>query len=172
MKKLLILIAMLFPLAAAAEQAYYQIDLVPSGKMISTDVPALKGGSYLFHGYPSGTLVSLRKSDVRQITKITAQAAGGTSPADSVVRIGDLAMQGASQAGATSASAVKPKSPPGLGKGWYGEVVPGMTQGMPNSANDNVIGRTWASPPSNAVQSSPGAPPTNAAATSGSNPPQ
>lgn len=172
MKKILILIATLFPLAAAAEQAYYQIDLVPSGRMISTDVPALKGGAYLFHGYPSGTLVSLRKSNVRQITKITGQAAGATNAGDAVVQIGDLAMQGGSQAGATSASAVKPKGAPGLGKGFYGEVIPGMTQGMPNSANDNVIGRTWAAPPSNAVQSSAGAPPTNSTATGGSNPPQ
>jgi hypothetical protein len=38
-------------------------------------------------------------------------------------------------------------------------VVPGISEGMPNSPNDYQVGRTFAAPPGNAVQSAPGEPP-------------
>lgn len=143
-----------------AGETLYQIDLVPSGKLIAKGAPALKGGQYLFRSFPDGTLMSLRKSDVKRITPMTDQTAA--KPTASVIQIGNLAMQGgSSQAGPTNASAVKPsKGGPALGKGYYGDVIPGETQAFPNSANDNQVGRTWAAPPSSATQSSPGAPPT------------
>ena len=146
--------------AWAAEHVYYRIETAPSGSMIASDAPVLKGGTYLFHGYPSGTLVSLRRSDVRRITQITAAAAAG-NPAASVVAIGNLAMQGGSVSSAPAAAPAAAHKPSGpeLGKGFYGNVVPGMTEGMPNSANDYQVGRTFAAPPGNAVQTSPGGPP-------------
>lgn len=144
-----------------AEEPVYQIDLVPSGKLVAKGAPALKEGQYVFRSFPDGTFMSLRKSDVKKITPITDRAAA-VQRADGVIHIGNLAMQGgSSQAGPTNASAVRPsKGGPALGKGFYGEVVPGATQGFPNSPNDNQVGRTWAPPPSSAVQSSAGAPPT------------
>jgi len=170
-KKILVLAGMLVPLAASAQKVYYQIDLAPTGKMISVDVPLIKGNTYLFHAYPSGALQSLRKADVLRVTKIDPQAA--TQPADTLVQIGNLAMQGGStQAGLTNARAVASRKGPELGEGFYANVVPGTTTGLPNSPNDNQIGRTYAFAPSSATQASPGAPPTNPAATSGMNPPQ
>lgn len=80
--------------ALGAEEALYQIDLVPSGKLISRDLPTLKGTTYLFHQFPSGTLVSVRKSTVKQITRMSATAASSVNPKTRIVPIGDLAMQG------------------------------------------------------------------------------
>jgi hypothetical protein len=76
-----------------AEEPLYQIDLVPSGKLISRDLPTLKGATYLFHQYPTGTLISVRKATVKQITKMSPTAAAAASPTR-IVPIGDLAMQG------------------------------------------------------------------------------
>ena len=80
--------------ALGAEEALYQIDLVPSGKLISRDLPILKGTTYLFHQYPTGTLISVRKSTVKQIARMSPTAAAAVNPTRTV-RIGDLPMQGA-----------------------------------------------------------------------------
>jgi hypothetical protein len=79
--------------ALGAEEVLYQIDLVPSGKLISRDLPALKGTSYLFHQYPTGTLISVRKSTVKQITRMSPAAVAAANPTR-IVPIRDLAFQG------------------------------------------------------------------------------
>jgi hypothetical protein len=160
--------------ALRAEDALYQIDLVPSGKLISKDIPVTKGMVLLFHKYPDGTLISMRRSEVKVITKISAQTAIATNPAERVVQIGNLAFQGgSSQAGPAKAGVAGAKAAaPTLGKGFYSAVVPGQTIANPNSPGDYQVGRTFAGPPPNAVQSSPGAPPSMPASTSGQNPPQ
>jgi hypothetical protein len=167
MKRVLIAVAALLAAAAAAsaaDKAYYRVEMAPSGSMVATDIPVLKGTTYFFHVYPAGTLVSLRRTDVKKITQITADAATATNPADRIVPIGNLAMQGGSaQAGATNANAVARAKAAStgakIGEGFYGNVVPGVTEGNPNSANDYQVGRTFAAPPGNAVQSAPGEPP-------------
>jgi hypothetical protein len=165
-----VLLACAFPLRG--EENYFQVDLVPSGRLIAKDAPVAKGSMVLFHKYPDGTLISIRRSEVKQVTRISAQSAASTNPAARVVAIGNLAMQGGSaQGGPTNASAAGAAKPPALGKGFYSAVVPGQTQGLPNSPNDYQIGRTFAGPPSNAVIPVPGAPPTNPAANTGGNPP-
>ncbi len=185
MKKVLTLIAALAPVAALAQQApppasppaapavVYQIDLVPTGKMISADVPLIKGNTYLFHAYPSGTLQSLRKADVVRVTKVAPATAA--PPAESLVQIGNLAMQGGSaQAGPANASTVgaKKTTGPELGKGFYSDLKFGQSLAPDAAASgDYQIGRSYAAPPSSGVQSSPGAPPTMPSATSGTNPP-
>jgi hypothetical protein len=159
--------------ALGAEQVFYQIDLAPSGKVISQDLPVAKGTTIVFHRYPDGALMSMRRTEVKTLTRITPQAAQATLPKEKLVQIGNLAFQGAQAGPSAAGTAAKPAAQPvGVGTGFYGNVVPGQTQGMPNSANDNQIGRTWAAPPGNATQSAPGAPPTNSALTSGANPPQ
>jgi hypothetical protein len=154
----------------------YRVDLNPSGVMFARDVPKLKGNMYLFHRWRDGTLMSVRKADLRQITALTDDQALSTEMRmKGEVEIGNLAMQGgSSQAGLANASSVAAPKPggPALGQGFYSSIVPGQTIGAPNSPNDYQVGRTFAGPPPNAVQSSPGAPPTAPAATSGQNPPQ
>lgn len=176
MRNRLLTVAVLLACAFAlrAEEVYYQVDLVPSGSVISTDLPTTKGTMVVFHKYPSGTLVSMRRSDLKKVTKVASAAVKSANPADEVIPIGNLAMQGGStQAGPTNARAVgAAKNTSGLGTGFYSNVIPGQTEAFGNSPNDYKVGATYAYAPSNATQSSPGAPPTNSAATNGQNPPQ
>lgn len=81
-------------LPVLAEEALYQIDLVPSGKSISRGLPTLKGAQYVYHEFPGGTLVSVRKASVKAITKMSPRAAAAVNPRTRLVRIGDLAFQG------------------------------------------------------------------------------
>ena len=176
MRNRLLTVAVLFACASAlrAETTYYQIDMVPSGSVISTDLPVTKGTMVVFHKYPGGTLMSMRRSELKTVTKVSSAAVQPANPADAVIRIGNLAMQGGStQAGPTNARAVSaPKDTSGLGTGFYNNVIPGETQAFGNSANDYKVGATYAYAPSNATQSSPGAPPTNPAATNGQDAPK
>jgi hypothetical protein len=173
MKKILALAALLVPFAAhayAQQAVYYQIDLAPSGKLLASNKPVIKGGAYVFRSVPSGTLTSLRPSQIKHITPVTVDT---SDPTYRVIAIGNLAMQGGStQAGRTNASAVgKPKGPE-LGEGFYSDLKMGQTLAPDAAASgDYQIGRTYAYAPSSATQSSPGAPPTNPAVTSGANPP-
>lgn len=80
--------------AFGAEDALWQIELIPAGKTLSKDQPTLKGASYLFHQYPTGTLVSIKKSSVKQITKLSAVAAAAAKPKNQLTNIRDLPMQG------------------------------------------------------------------------------
>ena len=157
-----------------AQNVFYQIDLNPSGKMISKQAPVWKGTTLVFKSYPDGNLMSLRKSDVKKVSQIS-QSAEQLSPANGVVQIGNLAMQGgSSQGGPTNANAVGARRAApanALGQGFYGNVVPGSSQAYPNSANDNVVGKDWAYGPANAQVSGPGGVPVMPAATAGQNPP-
>ncbi len=99
--------------SATAETAYYRVELVPSGSLVAIGAPVAKGAALLIHGYPDGKLMSLRKSDVRSVTPITAQEAA--KPAQqSVTRIADLPMQGGSAPGGSGSAGSAAKGP-GLG---------------------------------------------------------
>jgi hypothetical protein len=107
-----------------AEDALYKIDLVPTGKAVSKDLPVLKGTSYVYHAYPSGTLVSVKKSSVKQITRMTKAAAEATQPTRTV-RIRDLPFQG-------------PKS--GAGRGVWTNID--RARSAAAAANKGTAGRT------------------------------
>ena len=173
MKRILVLAGLLVSFAVLAQTpqpTYYQIELAPSGKMLAAAKPVLKGGAYVFRSYPSGTLMSMRPSQVRYITPVTIDP---SDPTFKAVPIGNLAMQGGStQAGRTNANAVaKPKGQE-LGEGFYSDLKMGESLASDaGRSGDYSIGRTYAYAPSSASQSSPGAPPTNPAMTGGVNPP-
>ena len=80
---------------AAPAPAYYRIELAPSGSYVAMGAPVVKNGAMVFKAYPDGKLMSLRKSDVRNVVAITAQQAAGPANKD-LVSIGNLAMQGGS----------------------------------------------------------------------------
>jgi len=80
---------------AAPAQAYYRIELAPSGSYVAIGAPVEKPTSLTFHAYPDGKLMMLRKTDVKKVTAITAQEAAGPANKD-LVSIGNLAMQGGS----------------------------------------------------------------------------
>lgn len=83
--------------ALGAQEVLWQLDLLPSGKAMSKDEPVAKGGSYLYHEYPTGTLISVKKSAVKQITKLSQKAAAAALPKNQVTNIRDLPMQGPKQ---------------------------------------------------------------------------
>ena len=85
--------------AVGAQEVLWQIDLLPSGKAMSKDEPVAKGGSYLYHEYPTGTLISVKKSTVKQITKLSPKAAAAALPKNQVTSIRDLPMQGPKASG-------------------------------------------------------------------------
>ena len=175
MKRILVLAGLLVSLAAFAQTpqtAYYQIELVPRGKMLASAKPVLKGGTYVFRSYPAGTLMSLRPSQIRYITPVTIDT---SDPTYKAVPIGNLAMQGGStQAGPANANTVKAKAAKGqeLGEGFYSDLKMGESLASDaGRSGDYAIGRSYAYAPSSGAQSSPGAPPTNPAMTGGANPP-
>ena len=103
------------PATATPETAYYRIELAPSGSYVAIGALVTRGNAVVFHAYPDGKLMSLRKTDVRKVSPITAQEAAGPAKKD-LVSIGNLAMQGGSGAPA-----------PGAG--------PGMATGTNNAAH-------------------------------------
>ncbi len=62
-------------LTGAAASTIYEIALTPSGAMTARDKPTLKNGTYLFHEWQSGELMSLRQKDVRSITPMSGDKA-------------------------------------------------------------------------------------------------
>jgi hypothetical protein len=126
----------------AAEQGYYRVELAPSGSTIASDRPVADGNQYVFHEYPSGTLVSVRRDEVRAVVAISTGEAEKSNPARNLISIGTLAMEGSSQAGPQNLSAARGA----VGaNNWFYQGTPGVTD-------------AWA--PANAVVASPGAPPT------------
>src|SRR4029077_11316004 len=89
--------------AAGGESAYYRVDLAPSGQIIATDLPVTKGTMVVFHRYPSGDLVSLRRTEVRGVVRIPPAAAEATRPSEAAVPIRNLAMQGGAPTSAPAA---------------------------------------------------------------------
>ena len=80
-------------------ETVYQIELLPSGTMLAKDSPALmSNNTYVFHKWQDGTLMSLRKTDVKTINTLTGdQAFWATQQLDGASKIDNLAMQGASK---------------------------------------------------------------------------
>ena len=91
----------------AKEPAYFRLDLSPSGTQMTIGEPVVKGGMLVFHAYPDGKLMSLRRSDVKSSTRVTAKEAAG--PASTNPKpIANLAMQGGTAAIVGSGPAGQP----------------------------------------------------------------
>jgi hypothetical protein len=113
------------------QEIVYQVELVPTGRIVSRDEPVFKGNAWLFHTYKGGKLVSMRKSDVLKVTKLTGVAAfRAEQEAMGATMIGDLPMEGGSaQVISTPADApvgTPPTAPTPPGN-WIYQGVPGVT---------------------------------------------
>jgi hypothetical protein len=102
----------------AAEPAYFRLDLSPSGSQVSIGEPVVKGGMIVFHAYPDGKLMSLRRSDVKSSTRITAKDAAAPA-ATNPKPIANLPMQGGTAtivggSGQTAGAAAPGSSGPAL----------------------------------------------------------
>jgi hypothetical protein len=102
------------PAAAPAqpETAYYRIELAPSGSYVAVGALVYKGNAVVFHAYPDGNVMSLRKTDIRKVSPITAQEAAAPAKKD-LVSIRDLPMQGGSGAPASGTGHAGPAGPGG-----------------------------------------------------------
>ncbi|HEX4439430.1 MAG TPA: hypothetical protein VH854_05115 [Thermoanaerobaculia bacterium] len=149
----------------------YQIDLNPSGQVVSRVQPVQKGNFWIYRSFRDGTTLSLRAADVRKITPLSGEAAyWATEHAKGEVPIGPLAMEGGGATVIASPAAGGaqggPQSLSSLNRsGNSGAPVGNWTyQGTPGTSD--------AYGPANATVASPGGVPQAPAATSGAAPPK
>ncbi len=166
---------------APASRIVFRIETAGRAILWAEDRPVPNRDLLLFHRFPGGTLMSVRRSDVRRIS----QEAWAAPPAKDTYGYLDIgATGGGSRRDGTPVMAGVPgpagarasrKEPPGPGARPDGTAlfnpdrkyqpdidakqVPGSSTGFPNSANDYREGRTFGYPAAPAVQSAPGEPP-------------
>ncbi|HTO75465.1 MAG TPA: hypothetical protein VMQ61_05260 [Thermoanaerobaculia bacterium] len=127
----------------------YQIDLAPTGQMFSRDEPVSKGGTYQFHTWREGTLMSLRPGDVKKITRLTGLDAFKIHMQQlGAKQIGNLAMQGGGSATVVGGSAPADAA--------HGSASMPASQTPYNWIYQGVPGVTDAWAPPSAVVASPG----------------
>jgi hypothetical protein len=156
----------------ASAPKLYRIELPGNQTVLSKDRPTEAGGgtTLLFHRYPDGLLVSVKKGAVKRVTVAQGPAVSkGLRPGGEIV-LGPTGSAKAPQANGMGATGPYPgerKDGTALlnpdrtyRPEWDNKLVPGSTLAYPPSANDYREGRSFAYPPGSAVQQSPGAPPT------------
>lgn len=130
-----------------SKEVVWQLDLLPTGSILAKDEPKEKSGGYTITTWKTGTLMSIRKTEVKAVTKLVGLEAFKAEQKE----LGSFVLEGeipenAGQArvhGASPASAGAP-APAGSGQGqgsWTYQGKPGVTDAY--------------APPS-AVQSRPG----------------
>ena len=129
-----------------SKETLWQIDLLPSGRLIAGEEPVLKGKTYSVKKWQGGNLMSLRQSDVAKITKLTGLDAFKVEQEEKgAARIDNLAMEGTSDVrvipGAEPVPAPVAEAPADSQGNWSYQGAPGITDAY--------------APPS-AVQASPG----------------
>jgi hypothetical protein len=160
--------------ATAAAPLVYRIETAGQGALWSSDRPIQRGDLVLFHVYPAGTLMSVRRQDVK---RIVADAGGRLRRGSDYVDVG-ITGPGSARKDLSTASSGKGagrsgEAPPGARKDGTAllnpdrkyqpdidsKQVPGLNLGYPASPNDYREGRTFGYPAAPAVQSAPGEPP-------------
>ncbi|MCC6128461.1 MAG: hypothetical protein IT186_00925 [Acidobacteria bacterium] len=111
------------------KELVYRLEMIPSGTMLSKDEPVLKGNSYQFHAWKGGNLMTVRKADVKGVTKLQGLEAFKAQE----IELGSVALQGEAnfKSGVVPASGAPGQAPPAGGgpdKGnWTYQGVPGQT---------------------------------------------
>ena len=112
-----------------SKESVYQIDLVPSGRVLTREKPKLKTGTYVFHAFKNGTLMSVRQADVKAVTHLTGLSAFRAKQEElGAALIDDLAMEGGSAhvIPAPGAAAAPASQTPAPGN-WIYQGKPGVT---------------------------------------------
>ncbi len=126
------------------QEVVWQIDLLPSGRLIAGEEPVLKGRTYSVKKWQGGNLMSLRQSDVAKITKLTGLDAFKVEQEEKgAARIGDLSMEGGPEVKLLPGGETAPL-----------EAAPGAAP--PPSGYGYPAGVSEAYPPPSAVQERPG----------------
>jgi hypothetical protein len=169
------LLAALISIRAATAPAVYKVELAGNQIVWSEDQPRNAGAFVLFHRYPGGLLVSVKKTDVRRVVAVPRVADEVKRlKTGSEVLLGSLGSRSSPEPSATGKSLAEgPALSPGERKDgaallnpdrpyrpeWDSKQVPGQNIPYPASPNDYREGRTMAYPPAGAVQEAPGEPP-------------
>jgi hypothetical protein len=128
------------------QEVVYRIDLAPSGRMIAKENPTLKGTTYTFHTWRDGKLMSLRKSDILQIVRVTGIEAFKIQQEERGASLnGNLPMQGTDNVTVISEPAAPAPAP-----------APDPASQQGNWSYQGQPGVTDAYAPPSAVVSSPG----------------
>ena len=53
------------------KEVIWQVDLNPTGRMLASKEPVKKGSGYVFTEFKQGTLMSVRETEIRKITRLT-----------------------------------------------------------------------------------------------------
>ena len=158
----------------------YRIEMAGGQSALAQDAPRDTGTALLFHRYPDGLLVSVKKSEVKRLSMAPApaEAPRGPRPVRDVIVLGGPTGPGSGPAAAGSGAAAPASAEAGQLPGqrkdgsallnpdrkykpeWDSRQVPGSTLGYPNSQNDYREGKTFAYPPAPATQPAPGDVPT------------
>lgn len=127
----------------------YQIELLPSGRILAREVPELKQKSYVFHTWKEGKLMTVRQTDVKQVSYLHGLPAFKAQQEEKGAKlIGNLPMEGGGSVTYFSEAPPPPVNPAD------------MASPPPSNWNyDGVPGVTDAYAPANAVVARPGDPP-------------
>jgi hypothetical protein len=128
------------------KEVLWQVDLNPTGRMLSSKEPVKKGAGYVVTDFKQGTLMSVRETEVRKITRLEGL---------------DAFKAHLEETGATKLSG---ELPPGAGTGTVRgsaegaapAAAPGTTQAPGNWTYQGQPGVTDAYAPPSAVQERPG----------------
>ena len=127
------------------QEVIWQIDLVPSGRLLAAEEPVLKGKTYSVKKWQGGNLMSVRQTDVAKVTKLTGLDAFKVEQQEKgATRIDNLALEG------TSDIKVIPGAEP------VPEPAPSANQPPPQGVYGYPAGISEAYPQPNAVQERPG----------------
>lgn len=130
------------------KEVLWQVDLNPTGRMLASKEPVKKGAGYVFTDFKQGTLMSVRETEVRKITRLTGLDAFRAH----LEETGATKLSGELPAGAGTGTirgvSTDPSAAPAEGPGATGDPGNWVYQGKP--------GVTDAYAPPSAVQERPG----------------
>lgn len=131
----------------------WKIDLLPSGRIVAKDEPTLKGATYTIRTWRDNTLISMRQTDIKQITHLVGLDAFKVQQEEKGAKLmsGNLPMQGTGEVKVISEPAAASRPPAGQQAGQQG-----APSGSGNWIYDGVPGVTDGWAPPNAVIASPG----------------
>lgn len=156
---------------AAAASDLFRLELPGNQVVWSMDRPMQSGGLILFHRFPDGTLLSVKRADVRRI-----EAARFSTSPERAMAPGNVIELGPTGGGArkpdarpAGANAARPLLPGEQKNGtallnpdrpyrpdWDSKQVPGLNIPLPASPNDYREGKTFGFPSAASTQSAPG----------------
>jgi hypothetical protein len=132
-----------------SKEVAWQVELLPSGSLLAKDEPKEKSGGYTFTTWKNGTLTSVRKTEVKSVTKLVGLDAFKAEQKE----LGSFVLEGEIPENAGQGRVHGGSPAPASGGA---PAAGGSAQGQGNWTYQGKPGVTDAYAPPNAVQSRPG----------------